>query len=80
MTATKLEVASNLRSLFRYLIENEFIEEITDFDPEYLHIHPSEALAKLQSGNPDWERMVPPEVAKIIKKREFFGYRAFAMS
>jgi hypothetical protein len=80
VTATKVEVASNLRSLFRYLIENEFIEEITDYDPEYLRIHPSEALAKLQSGNPDWERMVPPEVAKIIKNRQFFGYRAFAMS
>jgi hypothetical protein len=77
--ATKLEVASNLRSLFRYLIENEFIEEITDYDPEYLRIHPPDALAKLQSGDPVWERMVPPEVAKIIKNRQFFGYRAFTM-
>ena len=80
VTATKLEVASNLRSLFRYLIENEFIEEITDYDPEYLRIHPSDALSKLQSGDPAWERMVPSEVAKIIKNRRFFGYRAFAMS
>ena len=31
VTATKLEVAPNLRSLFRYLIENEFIQEITDY-------------------------------------------------
>jgi hypothetical protein len=80
VTATKLEVASNLRSLFRYLIENEFIEEITDYDPEYLRIYPPDALAKLQSGDPVWERMVPPEVAKIIKDRQFFGYRAFAAS
>ena len=36
VTATKLEVAPNLRSLFRYLIDNEFIQEITDYDPEYL--------------------------------------------
>jgi hypothetical protein len=78
VTATKLEVAPNLRSLFRYLIENEFIEEITDYDPEYLRIHPPEALAKLQSGDPAWERMVPPEVADIIKTRQFFGYRPFA--
>jgi hypothetical protein len=32
-------------------------------------------LAKLQAGDVRWEQMVPPEVARIIKKREFFGYR-----
>lgn len=80
VTATKLEVASNLRSLFRYLVDNEFIQEITDYDPEYLRIHPPDALAKLQSGDPAWERMVPPEVAEIIKSRHFFGYRALTTS
>ena len=78
VTATKLEVAPNLRSLFRYLIENEFIEEIIDYDPAYLRIFPPDALAKLQSGDPMWEKMVPSEVAKIIKERQFFGYRALA--
>ena len=75
VTATKLGVAPNLRSLFRYLIDNEFIQEITDYNPEYLRIHPPEALVKLQSGDPAWEQMVPPEVAKIIKDRRFFGYQ-----
>ena len=40
---------------FRYLIDNEFIQEITDYNPEYLRIHPPDALAKLQSGDPAWE-------------------------
>jgi hypothetical protein len=31
---------------------------------------------KIQSGDPSWESMVPPEVAQIIKSRGFFGYRA----
>jgi hypothetical protein len=75
LTATKLEVAPNLHALFRYLIDNEFIQEITDYNPEYLGIYPPEALAKLQSGDPAWERMVPPEVAEIIKGRGFFGYQ-----
>jgi hypothetical protein len=76
MTAPKLEVAPNLRSLYRYLLENEFIQEITDYDPAYLTIYPPDALAKLQSGDRAWEQMVPPEVTKIIKDRQFFGYRA----
>jgi hypothetical protein len=80
VTATKLEVAPNLRSLFRYLIDNEFIQEITDYDPAYLRIYPPDALAKLQSGDPVWEQMVPPEVAEIIKSRQFFGYRALDAS
>jgi hypothetical protein len=80
VTATRLEVAPNLRSLFRYLIDNEFIQEITEYEPAYLRIHPPDVLMKLQSGDPAWEQMVPPEVAEIIKSRQFFGYRAFAPS
>jgi len=75
VSATQVKVAPNLRSLFSYLIDNEYIEEITDYHPEYLRIYPPDALAKLQSGNSAWERMVPPEVVQIIKEREFFGYR-----
>src|SRR5881227_246071 len=76
VTVKTLEVAPNLRSLYRYLLENEFIQEITDYNPEYLRIHPPETLARLQSGDPGWESMVPPEVGRMIKERQFFGYRA----
>jgi hypothetical protein len=76
VTATQISVAPNLRSLFQYLVDNRFIQEITDYNPKYLRIHPPEALAKLQAGDSGWESMVPPEVVQIIKKREFFGYRA----
>ena len=69
-------MAPNLRSLFQYLIDNQYIEEITDYNPEYLTIYPPDALAKLQAGDEGWEQMVPPEVAQMIKEREFFGYRA----
>ena len=75
VTATQVKVAPNLRSLFRYLIDNQYVQEITDYHAEYLQIHPPDALAKLQSGDSSWEQMVPPEVVHIIKKREFFGYR-----
>ncbi len=75
LTATKLQVAPNLKSLFQYLIDNEFIQEVSDYNPQFLRIYAPEALVKLQSGDPAWETMVPPEVVEIIKKREFFGYR-----
>jgi len=75
VTATQIEVARNLRSLFQYLIDNQYVQEITDYHPEYLRIHPPDVLTRLKSGDSNWERMVPPEVAHVIKKREFFGYR-----
>jgi hypothetical protein len=75
VTATQIEVAPNLRALFQYLIDNQYVQEITDYHPEYLRIHPPDVLAKLQSGDSRWEQMVPPEVSHIIKRREFFSYR-----
>src|SRR5256885_7496461 len=75
VSATQVKVAPNLRSLFRYLIDNQYVQEITDYHRDYLRIHPPEVLTKLQSGDNNWEQMVPPEVVHIIKKRQFFGYR-----
>jgi hypothetical protein len=76
LTAGKIQVAPNLQSLFRYLIDNNFIQEITHYNPDYLKIYPPDALAKLQAGDSAWEAMVPPEVAQIIKERGFFHYQA----
>lgn len=75
ITATQAEVAPNLRSLFQYLIDNRYIDEIRDYRKDFLSIYPPAVLAKLKSGDKTWEDMVPPEVAQIIKEREFFGYR-----
>src|SRR6266702_3463439 len=76
LSATKVHVAPNLRALFQYLIDNCHIEEIVDYQKDFLRIYPPAVLAKLKAGDKSWEEMVPPEVAQIIKEREFFGYRA----
>ena len=78
VTATQTEVASNLRSLFQYLIDNRYIAEIVDYQKDFLRIYPAAVLAKLKAGDKSWEEMVPPEVVQIIKEREFFGYRPAA--
>ena len=75
ITAGQLEVAPNLRHLYQHLIDNGYIQEITDYHREYLKIFPPDVLAKMRAGDPSWERMVPPEVGRIIKARGFFGYR-----
>jgi hypothetical protein len=75
VTASELDVAPNLRTLFQYLIDNRYIEEIADYSKDYLRIHPPHVLAKLRIGDATWEQMVPPEVAGVIKQRGFFGWR-----
>src|SRR6266566_4744466 len=75
-TATQVEVAPNLKALFQFIMDNNFITEITDYRKDFLRIYPATVLAKLKAGDKSWEEMVPPEVAQIIKEREFFGYRA----
>jgi hypothetical protein len=74
VTASQINVAPNLKSLFQFILDNDFIAEITDYHREYLEIFPPDALAKLQTGDRNWEKMVPPEVTQIIKERGFFGY------
>jgi hypothetical protein len=58
------------------LIDNHYIEEITDYGPAYLRLLAPDTLVKSQSGDSSWESMVPPEVVQIIKERGFFGYHA----
>src|SRR6266513_2073752 len=76
LSATKVHVAPNLRALFQYLIDNCYIQEIADYRKDFLRIYPAIVWAKVKAGDKSWEEMVPPEVAQIIKEREFFGYRA----
>jgi hypothetical protein len=73
---TKLRVAPNLSPLCEYLLQNGLLHDIQGFNPEFLHIFPSDLLAMIQNGDPAWESEVPPECAQLIKDRGYFGYRA----
>jgi len=32
-------------------------------------------LAKIQSGDAGWEKLVPPPIVEIIKRERLFGYQ-----
>ncbi len=80
VTAETLSVAQHLRHLYAYLIENRFIEGLQGVNEAYLSISPQDVLTKIQSGDPAWEAMVPPQVSQIIKARKLFRYRPVATS
>lgn len=69
-----LEVPPKLTHLAAYLVDNGFIEPITDAKTAQLHISPRDVLAEIQKGDPNWEQLVPAPVAQLIKTRGLFGY------
>ncbi len=73
VTAENFEVAPNIAHLYAHLHENGFIDGIDGFRPEFLPIRAPDVLALIRAGDPAWEKMVPGEVAKIIRARQLFG-------
>ncbi len=76
LMGSTLRVPPNAVHLYAYLLENGLVEDIKDYDPHYLHIFPADLLAMIQNGDPAWETMVPEPCARLIKERNYFGYRA----
>src|SRR5260221_5347228 len=74
VTGQNLVVAPHLRHLYAYLRESHFIEDIRQYDRTHLPIFSKDVIAKIKHGNSDWEQMVPPQVAKLIKERGLFGH------
>jgi len=75
ITAGNLRVQPHLRHLYAYLLENQFILGLRDYDEACLPVFSRDALTKLRAGNPAWEALVPPQVAAIIKERRLLGYK-----
>jgi hypothetical protein len=77
-TIDNIDVETNLRKLFGYLVDNGFIRQLENVNTDYLRIFSRDALHKIRTGDASWETMVPPEVAEVIKRRRFLGYRPTA--
>jgi hypothetical protein len=77
-TSDQMEVRPALSHLYRHLVENGSIVSIRDFDAGELHVTPGGVLAGIQSGDPAWEKLVPPQAAEVIKQKALFEYRAAA--
>jgi len=75
ITARNLVVEPHLQHLYMYLIENNYIQSIRDYQRDYLPIFSNDVLAKIQSGDASWEKMVPEQVARGIRERRLFGCR-----
>ncbi len=70
-----LQVTEQQKHLYQYLKQNDEIEQIQEFNEEYLDIFSPEVLKMITDNKPGWERLVPDVVADKIKRQQLFGYK-----
>jgi hypothetical protein len=72
----ELQVAPHLRHLYAHLLENGRIRALDTIEPQCLAIFSDQVLDRIRRGERGWETLVPEPVARMIKQRRLFGYRA----
>ncbi len=70
----RLQLPPHLIDLYRYLIANNKIEDITHYNRSNLNVQTDRVLDMIKEGENGWEEYVPAEVATMIKDRCLFGY------
>jgi hypothetical protein len=73
VTAENFKSQPHLQHLYAYLYENGFIRGLQGMQHELLSIFSHEILAKIRTGQHDWENSVPPLVARMIRDKHLFG-------
>jgi hypothetical protein len=64
----------NLKNLFRYLMDNNKLEDINDANVNNLHIVSDHVLAMIRKGESGWEKFVPHKVEEAIKENGLFDF------
>ncbi|MES2800468.1 MAG: TonB-dependent receptor [Bacteroidota bacterium] len=72
---SNIKIDNKLRGLLTYLIDNNKMDAIAEFDRKILHILSDDVLSKINAGVSNWENDVPEEVVDAIKKQDLFGYK-----
>ena len=70
-----VEISAHVRSLYRHIVDGGRIKQLDEFDESALHIFSRDVLKRIKEEDSSWVAMVPPEIAEVIKKQCFFGYR-----
>jgi hypothetical protein len=69
------ELPANLKSLFRYLMDNNKLQDVEGANINNLHIISDNVLAMIKKGEDGWEKFVPHKVEEAIKDQKLFDYR-----
>jgi len=74
-TIHTVKVKEDLQPLYDYLVRRGSFVQLDNYNPKYLPIFSRDVLKRIAEADESWDQMVPPQVAEIIRRRGFFGYR-----
>ena len=74
LTLENMDVPANQRHLLAHLVENHYLEPIRNYNASYLNIFSADVLDKIKAGDASWEKLVPPPIVEVIKRKKLFGY------
>jgi hypothetical protein len=74
-TVNNIRIPSSIRKLYEYLVEKHCIEQLDNHNPQCLSIFSREVLKMIESGDMSWTDHVPEQVAELIQRRGYFGFR-----
>ena len=58
--------------LLDFLLKNDFIHDIDNFNQDYAHIWSRQVLRMIQSNEAGWEKKIPSSIVKILKSKKLF--------
>lgn len=75
LSSKEVDIDPSFNYLIEYLRENNFLEDVTEYNTEVSHIWSRTVLKMIQEGQKGWEEMVPAPVVKGIQKKKLFSLK-----
>jgi hypothetical protein len=74
LTAANFPVPPQLKNLYAHFLENRLVQDVQSSNPDFLRIRSRDVLEKIKAGDAAWEKLVPPPIVEVIKRKKLFGY------
>ncbi len=74
ITSSNLPIPNEIAFLYKHLLNNRQIVDVTGFDKHLLHIYSKDVLEMIRAGEDGWESMVDGRIAQLIKDECLFEY------
>lgn len=74
LTIQNAPIDPALKKIYDFLVEQDYIRQLNNHNPECLPIFSRDILKRIKAKDSTWEKMVPPQVADLIKNRHYFGF------
>ena len=64
-----------MKELYKFFKYTGKLIDIENYEPEILNIFSRKVLKMINSGDDNWEPLLPTIVSEMIRKQQLFGYR-----